>query len=222
MVDKKLEDKKKRRELKKLVKELSSHKGRHTELVSVYIPEGYDIIKIIGHLKEEQGTASNIKDKRTRENVKNSLERMIRHLRLFKKTPDNGLAVFSGNISKKESQIDIQVFSIEPPEPIRTRLYRCDQTFVTNIIEDMLEHHETYGLIAIDRREGTIGLLKGSSVIEVSNHTSDVPGKTTKGGQSQQRYARLREEAAHRFFQRVAETANKEFSAKEIKGVIVV
>jgi len=38
---------------------------------------------------------------------------------------------------------------------------------------------------------------------------------------SQQRYARLREEAAHRFFQRVAETANKEFSQKEIKGVII-
>jgi len=216
-----VEDRKKKRELKKLVNKLKSFRGRHTELVSVYIPEGYDIVKIIHHLKEEQGTSSNIKDKRTRENVKNSLERMIRHLRLFKKTPENGLAVFSGNISEKESQINIEVFSIEPPEPIRTRLYRCDQTFVTKIIEEMMDHRETYGLIAIDRREGTLGLLKGSSVIEISNHTSDVPGKTTKGGQSQQRYARLREEAAHRFFQRVAETANKEFSEKEIKGVIV-
>ena len=214
-------DRKKKRELKKLLNRLKGFKGRHTELVSVYIPEGYDIIKIINHLKEEQGTASNIKDKRTRENVKNSLERMIRHLRLFKKTPENGLAVFSGNISEKESQINIEVFSIEPTEPIRTRLYRCDQTFVTEIIEDMIEHKETYGLIAVDRREGTLGLLKGSSVIEISNHTSDVPGKTTKGGQSQQRYARLREEAAHRFFQRVAETANKEFSRNEIKGVII-
>ena len=216
-----VEDRKKRRELKKLVNKLKSFRGRHTELVSVYIPEGYDIVKIIGHLKEEQGTASNIKDKRTRENVKNSLERMIRHLRLFKKTPENGLAVFSGNISEKESQINIEVFSVEPPEPIRTRLYRCDQTFVTDIIENMMEHKETYGLIAVDRREGTLGLLKGSSVIEISNHTSDVPGKTTKGGQSQQRYARLREEAAHRFFQRVAETANREFSEKDIKGVII-
>ena len=132
-----VEDRKKRRELKKLVNKLKSFRGRHTELVSVYIPEGYDIVKIIGHLKEEQGTASNIKDKRTRENVKNSLERMIRHLRLFKKTPENGLAVFSGNISEKESQINIEVFSVEPPEPIRTRLYRRDHPFVTDIIENM-------------------------------------------------------------------------------------
>jgi peptide chain release factor subunit 1 len=216
-----VEDKKKKRELKKLLTKLKNFKGRHTELVSVYIPEGYDIIKIIHHLKEEQSTASNIKDKRTRENVKNSLERMIRQLRLYKRTPEQGLAIFAGNISEKESQINIEVFSIEPPEPIRTRLYRCDQTFVTKIIEEMMDHRETYGLIAVDRREGTLGLLKGSSVIELKNHTSDVPGKTTKGGQSQARYARLRDEAAHRFFQRVAETANKEFSEKEIKGIIV-
>jgi peptide chain release factor subunit 1 len=214
-------DKKKQRELKKFVSNLERIRGRHTELVSVYIPFGYELFKIINHLKEEQGTASNIKDKKTRQNVIDSLERMIRHLRLFKKTPENGLAVFSGNISKKESQIDIEVFSIEPSEPIKTRLYRCDQTFVIDILKDMLTHKETYGLIAMDRREGTLGLLKGSSVVEVANFTSNVPGKTTKGGQSQQRYARLREEAAHEFFKKIGAAANQEFNDPNIKGIII-
>ena len=33
--------------LKKFIKDLSSHRGRHTELVSVYIPKDYDINKVI-------------------------------------------------------------------------------------------------------------------------------------------------------------------------------
>ena len=40
-----------RQKLKKLIRELSSIRGRHTELVSVYIPAGYDLNKIISQLK---------------------------------------------------------------------------------------------------------------------------------------------------------------------------
>ena len=59
---------KQRFELKKFVKELEQYRGRHTELVTVYVPSGYDINKIIGHLKQEQGTATNIKSTSTRKN----------------------------------------------------------------------------------------------------------------------------------------------------------
>ena len=103
-------DTKQKYRFKRLIKELGSIRGRHTELVTVYIPAGYDLNKIIGHLAEEQGTASNIKDKTTRDHVIDSLEKMIRHLRLFKKTPQNGLAAFSGNASQKESKVDIKVW----------------------------------------------------------------------------------------------------------------
>ena len=77
--------------------ELGSIRGRHTELVSVYIPEGSDILKTTQQLEQEQGTASNIKDKKTRTHVIDSLEKLIRHLRLYKKNPENGLAAFAGN-----------------------------------------------------------------------------------------------------------------------------
>ena len=82
--------------LKKIVHELRSHKAPHTEFVTVYIPAGYDMVKIIQHLAEEQGTASNIKSAVTRKNVQNALEKMIQHLRTIGKTPANGFAVFSG------------------------------------------------------------------------------------------------------------------------------
>ena len=176
-------NRKQRHILRKFLRELEVIKGRHTELVSVYIPAGYDMNKIINHLQQEQGTATNIKDARTRKNVIDSLEKTIRHLKLFKKTPDNGLAVFAGNASENESKIDIRVWSIEPPGPLNTRMYRCDQTFVLDILKEMLDTKEMFGLIVLDRREASLGFLKGTRITADRHLTSGVPGKTRAGGQ---------------------------------------
>ncbi len=208
--------------LKQFIANLEKIKGRHTELISVYVPAGYDIIKIIQHLAQEQGTAENIKDKTTKKNVIDSLERMIRHLRLYKKTPENGLAAFAGNSSEREGSANIEVWSIEPPEPLKFRLYRCNHEFVLDPLKDMLEHKEVYGLVVLDRREATIGLVRGTSITKITELTSGVPGKTKAGGQSQQRFARLREEAAHEFFKRISEVCNREFfNMQELKGIII-
>ncbi len=215
-------DQKQRLKLRHFITELSNIRGRHTELVSVYIPAGYDLNKIISHLAEEQGTASNIKDKNTRQNVQDSLERVIRHLRLYKKTPEHGLAVFAGNIAAQEGKTDIQVWSIEPPEPLQTRLYRCDQYFLLDLLKEMLEHNETYGLIVLDRREATLGLLRGTLITELTKLTSGVMGKFRTGGQSSARFARIREGMAKEFYKRVAEHTQKEFlQIKELKGIII-
>ncbi len=168
--------------LRKFIRELKQYRARHTELISVYIPAGYDIIKIIQHLFDEQGTASNIKDKTTRKNVQDALEKMIRHLRIYNQTPSHGLAVFSGNISSQEGKQDIKVWSIEPPVPIGIRLYRCDQSFVLAHLESMVVSDEVYGLIVLDNREATVGLLKGKSIQVIRDFTSAVPGKVKVGG----------------------------------------
>jgi len=209
--------------LKKIIRELSQVRGRHTELVSVYIPAGYDINKIIHHLQQEQGTAVNIKDARTRKNVIDSLERAIRQLRLYKRTPTNGLAVFAGNASTNESKINIEVWAIEPAVPINQRIYRCDQTFKTDILQEMLEEKYVYGLIVIDRREATLGLLKGTRVEVVQSFSSGVPGKFRAGGQSAQRFHRLIEGLAKEFYKRVADACNKNFlqMKTELRGILV-
>jgi len=173
---------KQQHDLKKFIKELESHKGRHTELVTVYIPSGYDITKIIQQLQQEGGTATNIKSASTRKNVIDALERMVQHLRLFKRTPANGLAVFSGNVAAEGKQ-DFQVWSVEPPIEVKTKIYRCDKTFLVDILREMLEVKEVYGLVLIDRREGVIATLKGKVVSVLSKHTSNVPGKMRAGGQ---------------------------------------
>ncbi len=214
-----------KRELKRFIRELEGIRGRHTELVTVYVPAGYDLIKIIQHLQEEQGTAKNIKDAKTRSNVIDSLERCVRHLRLFKKTPENGLALFAGNIAAQEGKVDIHVWSIEPPEPLSTRMYRCDQTFVLDLLRQMMESRDVYGLIVMDRREATLGFLKGTLIQKTHSMTSGVPGKIKAGGQSAMRYERIREGMAIEFYKRIAEACAKEFLdkivKKEIKGILL-
>ncbi|MFH0868155.1 MAG: peptide chain release factor aRF-1 [Candidatus Woesearchaeota archaeon] len=209
-------------QLKKFIKELEKHKGRHTELVSVYIPQGYDIIKIIQHLDQEKGTATNIKSSATKKNVIDSLEKMTQHLRLYKKTPENGLAVFSGNVAEREGQQDFQVWSIEPPLPLNTRIYRCDKEFVLDLLREMLEIKEVYGLVIVDRRDANIAYLKGKTIIPLLKTHSEVPGKTRAGGQSAARFERLREGAKKDHFKKVAEYMKEQFlSNKNLKGIIV-
>src|SRR3990167_437374 len=169
--------------LKKFIKDLEGYKGRHTELVSVYIPQDYDMNKVINHLAQEQGTASNIKSSATRKNVTDALERMIQHLKLFKRNPPNGLCVFSGNVAEREGQHNFKVWSIEPPIPLKTRIYRCDKEFVLDILRDMLDVKEVYGLVVMDRRDANIALLKGKSIIPLVKTHSEVPGKFKAGGQ---------------------------------------
>jgi len=213
---------KQRHDLKKFIKELEQYRGRHTEFVSVLIPAGYDINEIINHLSQEQGTATNIKSTATRKNVIDSLERMIQHLRLFKKTPDHGLAAYSGNVASNEGQSDLRVWSIEPPIPLNTRIYRCDKDFKLEIIKNMLDTKEVYGLIVLDRRDANISLLKGKTIVPLLKTHSEVPGKFRAGGQSAPRFARLREGAAKEHYKKVAEYAKEQFLGnKGLKGIIV-
>ena len=208
--------------LKKFIKGLEGFRGRHTELVRVYIPQDYDMNKIINHLAQEQGTASNIKSASTRKNVTDALERMIQHLKLFKRTPPNGLVVFSGNVAEREGQQDFKVWSIEPPIPLKTRIYRCDKEFVLDILRDMLEAKEVYGLVVMDRRDANIALLKGKTIIPIVKTHSEVPGKFKAGGQSAQRFHRLIEGAAKDHYKKVAEYMKEAFLSMEgLKGIIV-
>lgn len=212
-------------ELKKKVEELKSYRGRATELVSLYIPAGYDINKVMQQLREEYGTAQNIKSKSTRKNVLGALERAMQHLKLYKQTPPNGLALFVGNVSEQEGVSDIQVFPIIPPEPVNVRLYRCDQTFVTEPLEEMLRVKEAYGLITVEKNESTIGILRGKKIELVDDLRSTVPGKTRAGGQSARRYERIREQETHEFMKRIAQHANEAFlpllEKGELKGIII-
>ncbi len=174
---------KQRQELEELVELLGSIRGRHTELVTVYVPAGFNLPIITRQLEAEKSTAANIKSKATRTAVEDSLERIIRELKNYKQNPKNGLAIFCGNISEKEGVQDVRLWIYEPPRPLNVRLYRCDQIFIIDTLKEILEASENYGLLVMDRQEATIGLLEGKQIKFIRHLTSGVPGKVRAGGQ---------------------------------------
>ena len=201
---------------KRKVDFLKHQHGQGTELISIYIPPNYSVHEVVGKLREEAGQAMNIKSKQTRKNVSAAIERLLHALKGMKKPPKNGIAIFSGNIDGK-----IELFSVEPIEPVQVQVYRCDSEFFTEPLERMLETKEVYGLLTIDRREATIALLKGKKLEIVKYLRSQVPGKHRAGGQSSVRFERLIEIAAHEWFKKVGEIASEAFEPNEVIGVIV-
>lgn len=208
-------------ELEEILPELESHKGKHTELISVYIAAGYDSNTVQKQLEAEKSTAKNIKSTTTRNNVIDALEKIVRYLKNLR-TPENGIALFCGNISPIEGQSDLQLWEIEPPLPLKTRLYRCDKEFVLEPLKEMLEVEEVFGLLVMDRKEATIGLLEGKRISVLQKMTSGVPSKVRAGGQSSQRFHRITEGLTKDFYNRISEEMKKIFfEMPKLKGILI-
>ncbi len=204
-----------------LIKYLEGVKGRHTELVTVYVPGGFNLDLIRSQLADEKSTATNIKDRNNRKNVIDALEKIMNELRLIRTTNENGLVVFCGNVSEREGEPDIKIWEVVPPTKSNIRLYRCDQRFITDPLKQMYHQENTYGLIVLDVREATFGTLEGSRIDVLKHIKSLVPGKFSKGGQSAMRFSREREGLIRDFYKEVAETAKNLFFNKDLKGIII-
>jgi peptide chain release factor subunit 1 len=207
--------------LKKELEILESKKGKGTELVSLYIPPDKNLNDVMSQMRDEYSQAANIKSARTRKNVQSAIEVIMQRLKLLKGTPENGLVLLVGTIPKGIKD-RMEVYMIEPPERVMTYIYHCDSQFLLDPIKDMLVEKGVYGLLVLDRGEATIGLLRGKRVEMVRKVTSTVPGKHGRGGQSQRRFERLIEIAAHEYFKRIGEHASKIFmNTPDLRGVIL-
>jgi peptide chain release factor subunit 1 len=174
-------------------------------------------------LRDEYGTATNIKSTTTRKNVQDAIVKVQQRLKLFKEAPENGLVIFCGAIPQNGAGSErIETYVIIPPEPIRIYLYRCDSRFHTEHLQELLREKETYGILLIDASEATLATLQGRRLEIVREITSGVPGKTRAGGQSARRYERLREMRLQEYFTRIGQHANEIFLPIEnLKGLIL-
>jgi len=214
-------DEKERYELKKQIEKLKKLTGSGTELISVYIPANQPIHEMANKLREEAGQAQNIKSKSTRKNVADALEKILHHLKTYgNSAPPSGVAIFCGNISDNPAKIDIELFSILPPEPINVQLYRCDSKFFLEPLERMLEITDKYGVVVMDGRECTLAELWGINIQILHRLNSTAHAKIRKGGQSARRYERLIEESIELYYKRIGESMDRYF-LNNVKGVII-
>ena len=211
----------KERKLKKLIEELEKIHGRHTELISLYIPADYNLNEIVSMISQEISLTENVKSKTVRKNVIDALTKILQHLRLYRQTPENGLVIFCGNVSREEGKSDIKLWAIEPIEPVNVKLYWCDQRFELEPLKEQIREKDVYGLITLDTKECTIGIISGRSVKVLKHMESLVPGKFVKGGQSAARFQRVREGLINDWYKKVVEVAKYVFSGYELKGILL-
>jgi peptide chain release factor subunit 1 len=212
-------------EFRKVIEELKEYRGSGTQLVTIYVPPDRLTSDVVAHVTQEHSEASNIKSKDTRTSVQDALKSIKDRLKYYDtKPPENGMVLFSGAIDTGGGRSEMITRVLEsPPQPIESFRYHCDSEFLTEPLEEMLADKGLFGLIVLDRREANVGWLRGKRVEPVKSASSLVPGKQRKGGQSAQRFARLRLEAIDNFYQEVAGMANDLFVPErhEIDGILV-
>jgi len=211
-------------EFKKTLKELAGKRGRGTELVSVYIPPNKQLSDVGKHMRDELGQSANIKSKQTRKNVQSAIEVILQTIKLYNQPPEHGLVIFVGMIPKGGPGTEkMEKYVLEPPEPVTTYWYKCNNEFFVEPLEFMIEERDVYGVAVIDRNEATYATLKGKRESILGHLTSGVPGKHKAGGQSQRRFDRVIEDLAHQFLKRIGDHMNEAFLPlkDDLKGIIL-
>jgi len=214
----------KKYEFKRTLEEIQSMQGRGTELISLYIPHDKQIHEVTSQLKQEYGQAANIKSKSTRTNVQSAIDSLLSRLKYYKTPPENGVVLLVGTVDAGSGKTSMVSTVLEPPEPISSYKYYCSSEFYLDPLLDMLREKSVYGLLVLDRREATVGLLRGRHIEVVKHTTSSVPGKQRKGGQNARRFQQLRLIAIDAYYKRVAESASNIFlriPPEEFQGVLV-
>src|SRR6266540_5245616 len=208
---------------KRTLEQLAKKEGRGTELISLYVPPDRRIHEVLGQLREELGTASNIKSRTTRQNVEDAIERTSQRLRLFKEPPLTGLVIFCGAIPQNGAGSEkMEIYTLIPPEPITVGFYRCDSRFHTEPIQALVAEKDTYGILVIDGTEAVAATLRGRRVEIQRSWTSGIPGKSRAGGQSARRFERIREQVTNDYYKRVGEHFNEIMLAiPDLKGIII-
>jgi len=204
------------------VESISEYIGSGTELVSVYLPPDGSLSSMRSRIKNEYSQAQNIKSKTTRNNVQDALSSIETTLQSYETVPENGLVIFSGVVNNDSDEKITTVFD-SLPQPIQTQLYHCDDSFFIEPLETLGLDEKIYAILLIDRNNAAIGKMKNGNVETVVTFNSLVPGKQKKGGQSQQRFERLRLEALDNHYQKLAKKANNLFVSErhDIKGVLI-
>lgn len=213
--------------LKRLLNKLDKMKGSGggTSMITLIINHKDNLITWTKTIVEEVGKATNIKSRVTRQNVQDALVSCGEKLKLYNRTPQNGLVIFCG-LASFEGQTDRMVkIDLTPFKPINTSMYKCDNIFHTEDLRRLLEDNDRFGYIVVDGSGALFGSLQGNTRNVINKFSVDLPKKHGRGGQSKNRFERLRREARYIYLKKVAEMATNIFvpngQTPNIKGLIL-
>lgn len=113
---------------------------------------------------------------------------------------------------------------IEPFRPAQSFLYKCENRFHSGCLSYLLEDDEKFGFVIVDGGGALFATLQGNVRTILQKITVELPKKHGRGGQSANRFARLREEKRHNYVTKVAELAVQNFITNDkpnVKGIVM-
>lgn len=146
-------------------------------------------------------------------------------LKIYNKIPNNGLLIYSGEVFAEDGKTEKKlVVDFEPMKAINTSLYKCSNAFDTKALSELLTSREKYGFIIVDGSGALYGTVQGNARDVLLKFSVDLPKKHGRGGQSSQRFARIRMEKRQNYVRKVCENATPLFIEDEkpnVEGLII-
>jgi len=210
--------------VRRLIKQLTSAKGAGTSMISLIIPPKDDINRINKMLTEEYGTASCIKSRVNRLSVLGAITSTQQRLKMYNRTPPNGLIIYCGEIVTDEGKEKKVTIDFEPFRPISTTMYLCDNKFHCEDLAELLESDDRFGFLIMDGNGALYGVVNGNHREVLHKFSVELPKKHGRGGQSALRFARLRLEKRHNYVRKVSEIATQVFisdAKPNVNGLII-
>ena len=205
--------------LKKLIQDLDQMRGLGTSMITLIINYKDQINQFSKMLVDEVGKASNIKSRVTRQNVTDALTSTMEKLRLYNRTPKNGLVIYCGLVQMSQGGEKMIKIDLEPFKPINTSLYRCDNVFHTDELKSLLVDNDKFGFLIMDGSGSLFGMLQGNTKTIINQFKVDLPKKHGRGGQSANRFARIRTERRHNYLRKVGEALTAAFITNDVPNV---
>ena len=136
-----------------------------------------------------------------------ALEEIKSELTQYDEVPETGMALYAGVV---DGDLVTATFD-DLPVAIDDSRYEHGNEFDLEPLEAVTEPDSDYGLVVVERGGGARGRRAAGGVAPGGTFDSDVPGKSSAGGQSAERFERDRERQKREFFDEVAERAEREF-----------
>jgi len=209
-----------RYKVKKLIKMLESARGMGTSVITVYVPPKDQVSRVVAMLNNEYGTASNIKSHTNKLSVQAAITAALGRLKLITRIPNNGLLLYSGTVLTEDNKEKKLTLDIEPFKAVSRSLYLCDNKFHTDELRRMLESDDKFGFIIVDGSGTLYATVCGSVKEKLGQFSVELPKKHGRGGQSKNRFARIRQERRHNYLRKVAENATQYFITNDRPNVL--
>lgn len=213
-----------RYKIKKLIKQLEGARGLGTSVITVYITPKEQLARVVAMLNNEMGTAANIKSHTNKLSVQAAITSTLGRLKLINRVPNNGLILYCGTVLTEDNKEKKMTMDIEPFKPVSRSLYLCDNKFHTEELHRMLESDDKYGFIIVDGSGTLYATVAGNVREKLASFSVELPKKHGRGGQSKNRFARIRQERRHNYVRKVAELATQLFITNDrcnVSGLVL-